>query len=133
MIKGVINSINMFNNYTKKEKFLISLLLVLVLLTVSTMLQNSVEKRRLKKLYQTEIDSKKKQYLKEISEKNKRIEMLLSDNKKQQDIISKAEKSIDSLENVKSKIQVKYKWKYKEIEVMNTEQIKNYWKNEFKN
>ena len=41
-------------------------------------------------------------------------------------------RKIDSLDRVKSKIKIKYVDRIKEIKVMDSEKIKNYWDGEFK-
>ena len=121
-----------YNGLTIKERFFLSLLIVTIILSSIFMLQSYSSNRRLKKLYESEIEKTKKKYLEEIRQKEENIKNLLNDNKNQDKIIEKANKSIDSLQKVKNRVEIKYKWKYKEIELYNTEQIKNYWKNEFK-
>lgn len=121
-----------YNGLTIKERFFLSLLIVTIILSSIFMLQSYSTNRRLKKLYESEIEKTKKKYLEEIRQKEENIKNLLNDNKNQDKIIEKANKSIDSLQKVKNRVEIKYKWKYKEIELYNTEQIKNYWKNEFK-
>jgi cell division protein FtsL len=121
-----------YSGLTVKERFFLSLLIVTIILSSIFMLQSYSTNRRLKKLYESEIEKTKKKYLEEIRQKEENIKNLLNDNKKQDRMIEQANKSIDSLQKVKSRVEIKYKWKYKEIELYNTEQIKNYWKNEFK-
>ena len=121
-----------YSGLTVKERFFLSLLIVTIILSSIFMLQSYSTNRRLKKLYESEIEKTKKKYLEEIRQKEENIKNLLKDNKKQDRMIEQANKSIDSLQKVKSRVEIKYKWKYKEIELYNTEQIKNYWKNEFK-
>jgi hypothetical protein len=125
--------LNFYNGLTTKERFFLSLLIITIILSSIFMLQSYSSNRRLKKLYESEIQKTKKKYLEDIRQREENIRNLLNKNKEQDEVIKKANNSIDSLQKVKNRIEIKYKWKYKEIELYNTEQIKNYWKNEFKN
>jgi hypothetical protein len=125
--------VNFYNGLTTKERFFLSLLIITIILSSIFMLQSYSSNRRLKKLYESEIQKTKKKYLEDIRQREENIRNLLNKNKEQDEVIKKANNSIDSLQKVKNRIEIKYKWKYKEIELYNTEQIKNYWKNEFKN
>jgi hypothetical protein len=125
--------LNFYNGLTTKEKFFLSLLIITIILSSIFMLQSYSSNRRLKKLYESEIQKTKKKYLEDIRQREENIQNLLIKNKEQDEVIKQANKSIDSLQKLKNRIEIKYKWKYKEIELYNTEQIKNYWKNEFKN
>ena len=106
---------------------------VILILAMLFSAQSCSTQRKLRKMYETELQKNKDKYLSDIEERNKRIKFLLSENEKQNKIISDALKSIDSLQKQKNKIEIKYKVIYKEIELFNTEDIKNYWQNEFKN
>jgi uncharacterized membrane protein YhiD involved in acid resistance len=125
--------LNFYNGLTTKERFFLSLLIITIILSSIFMLQSYSSNRRLKKLYESEIQKTKKKYLEDIRQREENIQNLLNKNKEQDEVIKKAKNSIDSLQKVKNRVEIKYKWKYKEIELYNTEQIKNYWKNEFKN
>ena len=125
--------VNFYNGLTTKERFFLSLLIITIILSSIFMLQSYSSNRRLKKLYESEIQKTKKKYLEDIRKREENIQNLLNKNKEQDEVIKKAKNSIDSLQKVKNRVEIKYKWKYKEIELYNTEQIKNYWKNEFKN
>jgi len=125
--------LNFYNGLTTKEKFFLSLLIITIILSSIFMLQSYSSNRRLKKLYESEIQKTKKKYLEDIRQREENIQNLLIKNKEQDEVIKQANKSIDSLQKLKNRVEIKYKWKYKEIELYNTEQIKNYWKNEFKN
>jgi hypothetical protein len=125
--------LNFYNGLTTKERFFLSLLIITIILSSIFMLQSYSSNRRLKKLYESEIQKTKKKYLEDIRQREENIRNLLNKNKEQDEVIKKANNSIDSLQKVKNRVEIKYKWKYKEIELYNTEQIKNYWKNEFKN
>jgi hypothetical protein len=127
-----MSAINFIKNLSSREKFILFLLAVTVTLSVIFLLQSYSSARRYKKLYETEANKDKKQIKQDIERRNKIIDSLLNENAKQEIIIKKANFSLDSLEKVKNKVQIKYKTKYKEIELYNTEDIKNYWKNEFK-
>lgn len=127
-----MSAINFIKNLSSREKFILFLLAVTVTLSVIFLLQSYSSARRYKKLYETEANKDKKQIKEDIERRNKIIDSLLNENAKQEIIIKKANFSLDSLEKVKNKVQIKYKTKYKEIELYNTEDIKNYWKNEFK-
>ncbi len=125
--------LNFYNGLTTKERFFLSLLIITIILSSIFMLQSYSSNRRLKKLYESEIQKTKKKYLEDIRQREENIQNLLIKNKQQDEVIKQANKSIDSLQKLKNRVEIKYKWKYKEIELYNTEQIKNYWKNEFKN
>jgi hypothetical protein len=125
--------VNYYNGLTTKERFFLSLLIITIILSSLFMLQSYSSNRRLKKLYESEIQKTKKKYLEDIRQREENIRNLLNKNKEQDEVIKKANNSIDSLQKVKNRVEIKYKWKYKEIELYNTEQIKKYWKNEFKN
>jgi hypothetical protein len=127
-----MSAINFIKNMSSREKFILFLLAVTVALSVIFLLQSYSSARRYKKLYETEANKDKKEIQEDIKRRNKIIDSLLNENAKQEIIIKKANFSLDSLEKVKNKVQIKYKTKYKEIELYNTEDIKNYWKNEFK-
>lgn len=127
-----MSAINFIKNLSSREKFILFLLAVTVTLSVIFLLQSYSSARRYRKLYETEANKDKKQIKEDIERRNKIIDSLLNENSKQEIIIKKANFSLDSLEKVKNKVQIKYKTKYKEIELYNTEDIKNYWKNEFK-
>ena len=73
----------------------------------------------------------KNDYQKKISERESIIKSLQKDNKLKKIQIEKMNNKIDSLDKVKSKIYIKYVDRIKDIRVMGSEEIKNYWNVEF--
>jgi uncharacterized protein YlxW (UPF0749 family) len=73
----------------------------------------------------------KNDYQKKISERESIIKSLQKDNKLKKIQIEKMNDKIDSLDKVKSKIIIKYVDRIREIKVMGSEEIKNYWDEQF--
>jgi hypothetical protein len=73
----------------------------------------------------------KNDYQKKISERESIIKSLQKDNKLKKIQIEKMNNKIDSLDKVKSKIQIKYVDRVRGIKIMSSEEIKNYWDGEF--
>ena len=73
----------------------------------------------------------KNDYQKKISERESIIKSLQKDNKLKKIQIEKMNNKIDSLDKVKSKIQIKYVDRVRGIKIMGSEEIKNYWDGEF--
>ena len=105
--------LNFYNGLTTKERFFLSLLIITIILSSIFMLQSYSSNRRLKKLYESEIQKTKKKYLEDIRQREENIQNLLNKNKEQDEVIKKAKNSIDSLQKVKNRVEIKYKWKYK--------------------
>ena len=73
----------------------------------------------------------KNDYEGKISKREIIIKSLEKDNKLKKIQIEKMNNKIDSLDKVKSKIHIKYVDRIKDIRVMGSEEIKNYWNGEF--
>jgi len=73
----------------------------------------------------------KNDYEGKISKREIIIQSLEKDNKLKKIQIEKMNNKIDSLDKVKSKIHIKYVDRIKDIRVMGSEEIKNYWNGEF--
>jgi uncharacterized protein YlxW (UPF0749 family) len=73
----------------------------------------------------------KNDYQKKISERESIIKSLQKDNKLKKIQIEKMNNKIDSLDKVKSKIQIKYVDRVRGIKIMGSEEIKNYWDEQF--
>lgn len=73
----------------------------------------------------------KKDYEERISKRDKTIKSLENDNRLKKIEIQKMNDKIDSLDKVKSKIRIKYVDRIRDIKVMDSEAIKNYWYGEF--
>ena len=120
-------------SFKGKEKFLIGILCVGLVILIGFLISSYSTQLRYKKFYKTQMQKLKDDNQKDIAEKEKHIKYLINQNNLRDIDIANANNKIDSLEKVKNKIQIKYILKYKEIQKFNSEQIKNYWKNEFKN
>jgi biopolymer transport protein ExbB/TolQ len=73
----------------------------------------------------------KTDYEQRIEKRDSIIQSLEKDNKFKKIQISKMIDKIDSLEKVKVKIRIKYVDRIREIRVMDSEEIKNYWNEQF--
>lgn len=73
----------------------------------------------------------KNNYEEKISKRDLIIQSLEKDDEFKKNQISKLIFKIDSLEKVKFKIRIKYVDRIKEIRVMDSEEIKNYWNEQF--
>ena len=103
------------------------IVVVFLLFLVNQMSNNSQLKSDLSKYRKKD----KKEIEKNIDNRDKIIEKLEAENRNYkieiQDMIIK----IDSLQRIKRKIQIKYVDKISNIKIMDSEQIKNYWDEEF--
>jgi hypothetical protein len=70
-------------------------------------------------------------YEERIEKRDSIIQSLEKDNKLKKIQISKMISKIDSLDKVKGKIRIKYIDRIREIRVMDSEQVKNYWDEQF--
>lgn len=70
-------------------------------------------------------------YEEKIAKRDSIIKSLEKDNEFKKNQISKMISKIDSLDKVKGKIRIKYIDRIREIRVMDSEQIKNYWDEQF--
>jgi hypothetical protein len=73
----------------------------------------------------------KKEIQKNIESREKLIERLKSENKTYKNEVEDLIIKIDSLQRIKRKIQIKYVDRISNIKVMDSEQIKKYWDEEF--
>jgi hypothetical protein len=119
-----------FEKYAKKK---ISVnILIWVSLIFSFFLMNQCNgKNDLKEQISTMRKELKNDYQKKISERESIIKSLQKDNKLKKIQIEKMNDKIDSLDKVKSKIIIKYVDRIREIKVMGSEEIKNYWDEQF--
>ena len=74
----------------------------------------------------------KKDYEDRIKKRDLIIQRLQKDNQLKKMEIDRMNNKIDSLDKVKRKIQIKYVDRIREIKIMDSEKIKNYWYGEFK-
>lgn len=119
-------------DFTGKEKTIIYILLAIVSLCIVFIVIGKVSEVKYKRYYKNQIESLKSDKNALIEKSKRDIQFLRNDNKKKDAIIKIATMKIDSLDKVKQQVKIKYVIKYKEIEKFNSEQIKNYWENEFK-
>jgi hypothetical protein len=73
----------------------------------------------------------KTDYEERIKKRELIIQRLQKDNQLKKIEIDRMNDKIDSLDKVKRKIQIKYVDRIKEIKIMDSEKIKNYWDGEF--
>lgn len=73
----------------------------------------------------------KTDYEERIKKRELIIQGLQKDNQLKKNQIDRMNDKIDSLDKVKRKIQIKYVDRIKEIKIMDSEKIKNYWDGEF--
>ena len=83
-----------------------------------------------------EVSKMRKEIKNDYEEQIKKRELIIKDLEKDNQLkkiqIDIMNRKIDSLDRVKSKIKIKYVDRIKEIKVMDSEKIKNYWDGEFK-
>jgi len=73
----------------------------------------------------------KTDYEEQIKKRELIIQRLQKDNQLKKKEIDRMNDKIDSLDKVKRKIQIKYVDRIREIKIMDSEKIKNYWNGEF--
>lgn len=120
-------------NYNGKEKLIIAIIGVLLIIVLGFLISSYSTQSRYKKFYKEQIGIFKKQKEDAISKNEEYIKYLLFQNDLKDTDIRNSQRKIDSLVQLKSKVQIKYILKYKQIQTFNSEQIKKYWKDEFKN
>lgn len=119
-----------FEKYANKKMNLN--ILIWVSLIFSFFLMNQCNHSKdLKKEISTMRTELKKDYDDKISKRELIIQSLQKDNKLKKIQIEKMNDKIDSLDKVKNKIKIKYVDRIKDIKVMGSEEIKNYWNGEF--
>ncbi len=106
---------------------LICFLIIFLLFSLNQCNRNRQLKNEISKI-RTEL---KKDYEEKIKKREIIIEKLKKDNDLKKIEIDKINNSIDSLDKVKNKIMLKYKYITKEIKIMDSEKIKKYWYEEF--
>ena len=122
------------SEFTKfpSRKISVSFLIWVVLIFLLFALNQLNEKNQLKK----EISKNRKELKNDYEERIKKRELIIKDLEKDNQLkkiqIDIMNRKIDSLDRVKSKIKIKYVDRIKEIKVMDSEKIKNYWDGEFK-
>lgn len=116
----------------KKYKYLTYVLFVLVIILIVFMTITKISEFRYKKEYRNKVKSLENEKKELIEQSEKKILLLNRDNKIKDEIIKNAYVTIDSLEKVKQQVEIRYIIKYKQIDKFNSEQVKNYWENEFK-
>lgn len=83
-----------------------------------------------------EVSKMRKEIKNDYEEQIKKRELIIKDLEKDNQLkkiqIDIMNRKIDSLDKVKSKIKIKYVDRIKEIKVMDSKKIKNYWDGEFK-
>lgn len=115
----------MENPFFKKYYKAISVLLIigLILVTISFIPKKDISKDLIEKL---------KREKQEIIQKNyNQIDSLQKLNELQEEIIAKAEFKIDSLKHLKTKVEIVYQNKLKEINEYDSKQIEHYWQDQF--
>ena len=122
------------SEFTKfsSRKISVALLIWIVLIFLLFALNQFNEKNQLKK----EISKNRKELKIDYEERIKKREVIIKDLEKDNQLkkiqIDIMNRKIDSLDKVKSKIKIKYVDRIKEIKVMDSKKIKNYWDGEFK-
>ena len=106
---------------------LIWVVLVFLMFAVNQCSKNNQLKREVSKIRK----ELKNDYEEKISKRELIIQSLEKDNKLKKIQIEKMNDKIDSLDRVKSKIKIKYVDRIREIKVMGSEEIKNYWNEQF--
>lgn len=115
----------MENPFFKKYYKAISVLLIigLILVTISFIPKKDISKDLIEKL---------KREKQEIIQKNyNQIDSLKKLNELQEEVIAKAEFKIDSLKHLKTKVEIVYHNKLKEINEYDSKQIEHYWQEQF--
>ncbi len=122
------------SEFTKfsSRKISVSFLIWIVLIFLLFALNQFNEKNQLKR----EVSKVRKELKIDYEERIKKRELIIKDLEKDNQLkkiqIDMMNRKIDSLDRVKSKIKIKYVDRIKEIKVMDSEKIKNYWDGEFK-
>ena len=119
-----------FEKYANRKVNLNILIWVSLIFTFFLMNQCN-SKNDLKEEISTMRKELKNEYEEKISKREIIIQSLQKDNKLKKIQIEKMNDKIDSLDKVKSKNKIKYVDRIKDIRVMGSEEIKNYWNGEF--
>lgn len=113
--------------YKIKDVFLLIVILVLAYFVIS----NGLALKKLRKEKTNKINEILSENNTIIKEKEDVIKVLFKDNRYKQIEIIKHKHLIDSLVNLKGKVQVKYIKIYKDIDNYNSDKVLNYWRKEF--
>jgi len=121
------------SEFTKfsSRKISVALLIWIVLIFLLFALNQFNEKNQLKREVSKMRKEIKNDFELEINKRELIIKDLEKDNKLKKIQIDIMNLKIDSLDKVKSKIKIKYVDRIKEIKVMDSKKIKNYWDGEF--
>jgi hypothetical protein len=114
-----------------KKKIGVNVLVWLTIIFILFSLNQCNRNRQLKKELSKTRTELKKDYEARIKQRELNIETLKIDNEIKRNQIERMNNKIDSLDNVKNKIIVKYIDRIKEIKVMDSQEINNYWNEQF--
>ena len=114
-----------------KKKIGVNVLVWLTIIFIVFSLNQCNRNRQLKNEISKIRTELKKDYEARIKQRELKIETLKIDNEIKRNQIEKMNNKIDSLDNVKNKIIVKYIDRIKEIKVMDSQEINNYWNEQF--
>ena len=106
---------------------LIWVVLIFLMFAVNQCSRNNQLKQEVSKMRK----ELKTDYEERIKKRELIIQRLQKDNQLKKIEIDRMNDKIDSLDKVKRKIQIKYVDRIKEIKIMDSEKIKNYWDGEF--
>lgn len=118
-------------NLLKKKiglNILIWVIIIFLLFSLNQCSRNFELKKEVSKIRK----EMKTDYEERIKKRELIIQRLQKDNQLKKIEIDRMNDKIDSLDKVKRKIQIKYVDRIKEIKIMDSEKIKNYWDGQFK-
>ena len=114
-----------------KKKIGVNVLVWLTIIFILFSLNQCNRNRQLKKELSKTRTELKKDYEERIKQRELNIETLKIDNEIKRNQIEKMNNKIDSLDKIKNKIIVKYIDRIKEIKIMDSQEINNYWNEQF--
>jgi biopolymer transport protein ExbB/TolQ len=120
---------NITNITTKKISM--SILIWVIIIFIMFFLNQFIKTTQLKKEISKVRKELKIDYEERIKKRELIIQKLEKDNLLKKHQIEMMNNKIDSLDKVKNKIIIKYVDRIKEIKVMDSEEIKNYWNEQF--
>lgn len=118
-------------NLLKKKiglNILIWVIIIFLLFSLNQCSRNFELKKEVSKIRK----EMKTDYEERIKKRELIIQRLQKDNQLKKIEIDRMNDKIDSLDKVKEKIKIKYVDRIKEIKIMDSEKIKNYWDGQFK-
>lgn len=121
---------NNMNQYLQKWFQLFSIVLIVFL--IFKILTLNTQKNAISRITKNQIKDIQERSDNIVQDKEKQIEYLIKRNALTDLQIKKKQKSIDSLENIKNRIQVIYINNVKELKQFNAKQLENYFRNEIK-